>query len=256
MSVSPRPKRKRKVAGRKIAPLISMPAVAPLNDTEWQPFLDRLPSRPELTALRSKLDRLMWTYLGVLEAEAASPSAREVAMELKRIARFAREFARYLYTLDMRLGSEGTGAFNTAREAAADILAKISIKPENRSVLDAALRGNEVLAAVAAGEATKLAESSKKGRPTSGAVTRSVLRQLADLLRDNGLVISSPLRASDPLCVLCEHFLRIALPRAKALREPDWACKEIQTVRMLREEVFLSRIRQAVQPHEESSLPI
>jgi hypothetical protein len=70
-----------------------------------------------------------------------------------------------------------------------------------------------------------------------------VLRQLADLLRDNGLVISSPLRASDPLCVLCEHFLRIALPRAKALREPDWACKEIQTVRMLGEQAFLGRLR-------------
>jgi hypothetical protein len=252
----PVPKRKRKVAGRKIAPLICMPAVAPLSDSEWQPYLHRLPSRPELTSLRSKLDSLMTTYLGVLEAEAASPSAREVAMVLERIARLAHEFARYLFTLDYRLGREEAGSFNTASAAAADILAKTSIKPENRSVLDAALRGNEVLAAVAVREAKKLAKSSKKGRPTGGAATGWVLRQLADLLRDNGLVISSPLRSSDPFCVLCKHFLRITLPRAKALRKPEWACKEIETGLMLGEQVFLRRLRQAAQPHEESSLPI
>ena len=84
---APVPKRKRKVAGRKIAPLISTPEVAPLSDSEWQPFLHWLPSRLELTSLRSKLDSLMTTYLGVLEAESASPSAREVAMVLERIAR-------------------------------------------------------------------------------------------------------------------------------------------------------------------------
>ena len=115
------------MAGRKIAPLISMPAVAPLCDTELQPFLDRLPSRPENSSVRNKLDWLMWTYLGTLEAEAASPSAREVAVALERIAQLTHEIARYLYTLDFRLGSEEAGGFNTANEAAADILAKISI---------------------------------------------------------------------------------------------------------------------------------
>ena len=138
------------------------------------------------------------------------------------------------------MGREEAGSFNTASEAAADILAKILITSENRSVLDAALRGNELLAAVAVREAKKLAESSKKGRPTGGAATGWVLRQLADLLRDNGLVISSPLRSSDPFCVLSKHFLGITLPRAKALREPEWACKEIQTVLMLSEQVFLA----------------
>ena len=216
---APVPKRKRKVAGRRIAPLICTPAVAPLSDSEWQPYLHWLPSHPEFTSLRSKLDLLMTTYLGVLQAEAASPSAREVAMVLERIARLAHEFARYLFTLDYRLGREEAGSFNTASEAAADILAKILITSENRSVLDAALRGNELLAAVAVREAKKLAESSKKGRPTGGAATGWVLRQLADLLRDNGLVISSPLRSSDPFCVLSKHFLGITLPRAKALRE-------------------------------------
>ena len=121
---APLPKRKRKVAGRKIAPLISMPVVALLSDTELRPFLDRLPSQPENSSVRNKLDWLMWTYMGILEAEAASPSAREVAIALERIAQGTHEIARYLYTLDFRLSSEEAGGFITANAAAADILAK------------------------------------------------------------------------------------------------------------------------------------
>ena len=248
-------KRKRKVAGPKMAPLISTPAVAPLSDSEWQPFLDRLPSRPELTSLRSRLDWLMWTYLGILEAEADSPSAREVAKALETIARLAHGLAGYLYTLDFRLGEEA-GTFNTANEAAADILAKILPRPENRSVLDAALRANEVLAAVAVREAGKLGERSKKGRPIRGKPTAWLLRQLVELLGQSGLLISLPPKWDDPFCVLSQHFLRVALTRAKALREPECACKEIQAVLNLSEKGFVGRLRQAAQSPEESLSPI
>jgi hypothetical protein len=148
----PRNKRKRKVAGRKIAPLTSMPVMAPLSDPEWQAFLQLLPSRPEPGPLRSQLDRLMTTYLGVLEAEANSPSTREVAAVLASVARRAYQFAQDLRSLEIRIGKQGTEAFNTANEAAADILAKVSIKPEGRSALDTALRGNEILAVAGARE--------------------------------------------------------------------------------------------------------
>jgi hypothetical protein len=157
-------------------------------------------------------------YLGVLEAEASSPSAREVATVLEGLARRAHRFARELFSLDIRMSNEGPEAFNTANEAAADILANISIKPENRSVLDAALRANEFLAAVAVREARKLAEGSKKGRRVHGHPTAWMLRQLAGLLRDNGLSISLPPKWDEPYRILSEHFLRIALTRAKALR--------------------------------------
>jgi hypothetical protein len=255
VSVAPLSKRKRKAAGPKVAPLISMPAVKSLNDAEWQTFLRLLPSGPQLTSLRSKLDLLITTYLGVLEAEASSPSAREVATVLESIAQLAHAFARYLYTLDIRPSSEGARAFNTANEAAADILAKISIKPENRSVLDAALRANEVLSAVAVRAAKKLAESSKKGKPTHGEPTAWMLCQLAELLRDNGLPISLPPKWGDPFCELSQHFLHVALTRAKALREPEWACKEIQAVLMLSRQASARRLRQVVQPHGKSLLP-
>src|SRR5215831_4068101 len=56
------PKRKRTVAGPKVAPLIAMPMVPSLSDTEWQPFLQLLPARPQPELLRSELDRLMTTY--------------------------------------------------------------------------------------------------------------------------------------------------------------------------------------------------
>jgi hypothetical protein len=256
VKLSPLAKRKRKAAGRKVAPLIATPTVPFLNDTEWQPFLQLLPSRPELTLLRNKLDWLMITYLGVLEAEASSPSAREVATVLEGLARRARQFAQELFRLDIRMSNEGPEAFNTANEAAADILANISIKPENRSVLDAALRANEFLAAVAVREARKLAEGSKKGRRIHGQPTAWMLRQLAGLLRDNGLSISLPPKWGEPFCVLSQHFLRVALTRAKALRELGWACEEIKTALMLSEPLFLRRLRRAVQPREESSLPI
>jgi hypothetical protein len=241
---APFPKRKRKVAGRKIAPLISMPAVAPLCDTELQPFLDRLPSRPENSSVRNKLDWLMWTYLGTLEAEAASPSAREVAMALERIAQLTHEIARYLYTLDFRLGSEEAGGFNTANEAAADILAKISITRENQSVLDAALRANEILAAVAAREAKKLAESSKKGRLTHGQATAWMLQRLIELLREHGLGVAAPPKSGD-LVVLSRHFLGLALTRAPDLIGSESAIEEIKSALNLSDRVFMGRLRQA-----------
>jgi hypothetical protein len=232
-----------------------MPAVKSLNDAEWQTFLRLLPSGPQLTSLRSKLDLLITTYLGVLEAEASSPSAREVATVLESIAQLAHAFAGYLYTLDIRLGSEGATTFNTANEAAADILGKFLIKPENRSVLDAALRANEVLAAIAVREAKKLAESSTKGKPTHGKPTAWMLCQLAELLRDNGLLISLPPKWDDPFCVLSQHFLQVALTRAKDLREPEWACQEILTVLMLSRQAFARRLRQVTQPRGKSLLP-
>jgi hypothetical protein len=255
-AVKSAPKRKRKIAGPKIAPLIAMPAVQPLSESEWQLLLQLLPSQPLSSPLRIKLDWLMWTYLGILQGEAGSPSAREVATVLETVARHAHQFAGYLYTLDSSLASEETGAFNTASGAAADILAKALIKPEGQSVLAAALRGNEILAAVAAQEAKKLAERSKKGRPIRSAATPWMLRQLAQFLRDNGLPISKPPKAGDSLCVSSQRFLRAALTRAEALREPEWTRKEIKDMLMLSEQVFAHRVRQALQAPEESLLPI
>src|ERR1044072_1131632 len=100
-------KRKRKAAGQKMAPLIATPTVPVLNDAEWQPFLQLVPSRSELTLLRNKLDWLMNTYLGVLEAEASSPSAREVATVLEGLARRAHQFAQELFSLVLLLSNEG-----------------------------------------------------------------------------------------------------------------------------------------------------
>src|SRR4051794_7245753 len=80
------PKRKRKVAGPRIAPLIATPAVEPLSESEWQSFLQHLPRQtPPPPLLRSKLDELIQTYLGIVEAEGRSPSAREVATVLETI---------------------------------------------------------------------------------------------------------------------------------------------------------------------------
>jgi hypothetical protein len=241
------PKRKRKIAGRKIAPLISMRAVAPLSDTELQPFLDRLPSRSENSSVRNKLDWLMSTYLGILEAEAASPSAREVAMALERIAQGTHEIARYLYTLDFRLDSEELGGFNTANEAAADILARISIREENRSVLEAALRANDILAAVAAGEAKKLAESSNKGRLTHGQATAWMLQRLIELLGEHGLRVAARPKSGDSVCVLSRHFLQVALTRATALSGSESATHEIKYALNLSDRVFRGRLRQAAE---------
>src|SRR6266516_3966308 len=95
-------KRKRKVAGRKIAPLTSMPPVQPLSDAEWQTFSQLLPSEAAAPPVRSQLDLLMMTYLGVLEAEADSPSAREVAAVLESVAQRARQFAKDVGTLEIR----------------------------------------------------------------------------------------------------------------------------------------------------------
>jgi hypothetical protein len=248
MNAAPLPKRKRKVAGPKVAPLIAMPAVPSLSDTEWQPFLQLLPARAQAKLLRSELDGLMTTYLGILEAEANSPSAREVAAVLEELAQHAYQLARDLLRLNIRIGNEGKGHFNTANEAAADILANILIEPTNRSVLDATIRANEVLAAVARGEAKKLAEGSKKGRPIRGKATAWMLGQLAQLLHNNGLPISPPLKWGDPICVLSQHFLQAARARAETLREPEWARKEIEAMLMLSNQVFAGRLRQVVQP--------
>src|SRR6266540_2550355 len=89
VKAAPVPKRKRRVAGPKVAPLIAMPTVPFLSDDEWQPFLQLLPARPQPKLLRSELDRLMITFLGILEAEASSPSAREVATVLEDLAQRA-----------------------------------------------------------------------------------------------------------------------------------------------------------------------
>jgi hypothetical protein len=248
VKAAPFPKRKRKVAGPKVAPLIATPTVPSLSDTEWQSFLQLLPARSQPELLRSELDRLMTTYLGILEAEANSPSAREVAAVLENLARHAHDFAQDLLRLDIRIGSEGKGQFNTANEAAADILAYTLIKSENRSVLYAAIRVNEVLAAVARREAKELAESSKKGRPIRGAATAWMLRRLAELLHNNGLPISPPSKGGDLFSVLSQHFLRAARTRTKTLREPEWARKEIQAMLMLSKQVFAGRLRQVVQP--------
>jgi hypothetical protein len=60
-----------------------------------------------------------------------------VAAVLEDLARHAHQFAQDLLRLDIRIGNEGKGHFNTANEAAADILANILIKPTKRSVLGA-----------------------------------------------------------------------------------------------------------------------
>jgi hypothetical protein len=130
-----------------------------------------------------------WHYLGLLDGEAHSPSTREVATALEGVARLAYQFARELFTLELRVGDEKEKRFNTANEAAADILTKVeerfntaneaaadivtkvTVKPEGRPVLDAAIRANEILARVAVREAKKLGEKSKKGRPTRGGAT-------------------------------------------------------------------------------------
>jgi hypothetical protein len=150
--VSPR-KRKRKTAGPKLAPLIPMPMVPLLSDSEWQPFLKLLTSRSRSEILRDRLNELLVTYLGYLDGEARSPSSREVAAVLEDIARRVCRFAHDLFLLDIRSRNQEEQRFNTPEEVAADILAHVLLKPESRAVLNAAIRANEVLARVAAREA-------------------------------------------------------------------------------------------------------
>lgn len=171
--VSPR-KRKRKTAGMKLAPFIPMPMVPGLSDSEWQPFLDVLPSHSRRQTLRDQVDELMVTYLGYLDAEARSPSTREVATALLDLARRAYQFKQDLLKLDLRLGNEEE-RFNTPNEVASRLLASIRLKPEGRSILETAMWANEVLARVAAQEAKKLNEGSKKGRLTHGQATALML---------------------------------------------------------------------------------
>jgi hypothetical protein len=56
-------KRRRKTAGRRVAPFIPMPKVLVLTGSEWQPFLELLPSRPRSEILRDRLNELLVTYL-------------------------------------------------------------------------------------------------------------------------------------------------------------------------------------------------
>jgi hypothetical protein len=190
--------------------------------------------------------------MGMLETEAASPSAREVATALEQIAQRSHETARYLYKLDTRLGSKKAAGLNTANKAAADILERISMKGENRSVLDDALRANEVLAAVAGREAKKLAESSKKGRPTHGQATAWMLQRLIELLREHGLHVSARPKSGDPIRDLSRHFLELALRRASALFGSESAIQEIKYALMLSDRVFMGRLRQAAEVVSES----
>ena len=123
---------------------------------------------------------------GLLDGEAHSPSTREVATALEGVARRAYQFARDLFTLELHVGDEKEKRFNTANEAAADILTKVTVKQEGRPVLDAAIGGtNQILARVAVREAKKLSEKSKKGRPTRGGATAWMLRRLIQLLREH-----------------------------------------------------------------------
>ena len=252
---APPPKRKRRIAGPRIAPLIGMPVVQPLSESEWQGFLQLLPLQlPRSSSLRDKLDSLMCAYLGTIEGEAGSPSAREVATVLETVAERAHHFARYLYTLDFRLPGEGTTAINTAGEAAADILKKALIKPEDQSVLAAALRGNEFLRPSPLDKRRSLLRGRRrvgqsKARPQHG--------RYASLPSSCGIT-DYPARCRqrvEILCALSEHFLETALIRAEALREPEWARKEIQVMRMLTKRVFADRLRQAVLATGEGLLP-
>ncbi len=232
-----------------------MPPVQPLSDAEWQTFSQLLPSEAAAPPVRSQLDLLMMTYLGVLEAEADSPSAREVAAVLESVAQRARQFAKDVGTLEIRSREQAAGAFNTAKEAAADILAGASIRGEDRSVLGAALRANQILAEFAAQEAKRLAESAKKGRRTHGAATAWMVRQLADILRGAGLPLSLPPRWGDPFCLASQHFLQAAFSRAKTLRQPEWPSQEIRGVLMLSKQAFLRRLRESAPPLMQDSLP-
>ena len=192
------------------------------------------------------------TYLGELDGEARSPSTREVADALQEIARRAYQFAIELMKLDVRLGSEEEQRFNTPNEVAAHLLANVSLKPEGRSVLDNAMRANEVLAHIAVNEAKKLSEMSKKGRPIQGEATARMLRLLIILLREQGLRIPARPKSSDAVCVFSKHFLQVALIRARSLRGAEWATREIKYALMLSDRVFLGRLRQAGKSESET----
>jgi hypothetical protein len=248
---SPR-KRKRKAAGPKLAPLVPMPMVQPLSDSEWQPFLELLPSRSRSAILRHKLDELLATYLGCLDGEARSPSSREVAVVLADVEERAHQFAKHLFMLDVRARNQEEERFNTANEVAADILTKASVRPEGRPVLDAAIRANEILARVASREAKKLGERSKKGRPVRGGTTAWMLQRLIELLRENELDIPARPKSDNPVCVLSKHFLKLARIRARDLKGSKWASQEIGHELMVTDRIFLSRLRRAAQTESES----
>lgn len=248
--VTPR-KRKRKTAGPRLAPLIPMPMVPDLSDSEWWPFLELLPSRSRSKILREKVDELMVTYMGYLDGEARSPSTREVATVLQDLARRAYQFAQDLLRLDLRLRSQEE-RFNTPNEVASRLLTSVLLKPEGRSVLENAMRANEVLARVAAHEAKKLSERPKKGRLTHGQATAWMLQRLVVHLREHGLHVAARPTSDDPVCVLSKYFLRLALTRARALKGSDGATQEIKYALMLSDRVFSGRLRQAAEDVGES----
>ena len=103
---------------------------------------------------------------------------------------------------------------------------------------------NETLAAVAAREAKKLAESSKKGRLTHGQATAWMLQRLIELLREHGLGVAAPPKSGD-LVVLSRHFLGLALTRAPDLIGSEFAIEEIKSALNLSDRVFMGRLRQA-----------
>lgn len=115
-------KRRRKTAGRRVSPFIPMPKVLVLTGSEWQPFLELLPSRPRSEILRDRLNELLVTYLGYLDGEARSPSSREVAKVLHDIARRANQFAKDLFLLERRAQDGQDERFNTPDEVASRIL--------------------------------------------------------------------------------------------------------------------------------------
>jgi hypothetical protein len=245
-------KRKRKSAGPKLAPFIATPMVQPLSDAEWQPFLKWLGPRSRPEILRDKLDELLATYLGCLDGEARSPSSREVAGVLADVEQRAHQFARHLLMLDIRAPDQEEERFNTPNEVAADILTKVSGRPEGRSVLNAAIRANDILAQVAGREAKKLDERSRKGRPVRGHTTTWMLRRLIELLRENELGMPARPKSDDPVCVLSKHFLRLARIRARVLKGSKWASQEVEYELMVTDQIFLGRLMRAALAGSES----
>lgn len=245
-------KRRRKTAGRRVAPFIPMPKVLVLTGSEWQPFLELLPSRPRSEILRDRLNELLLTYLGYLDGEARSPSSREVAKVLHDIARRANQFAKDLFLLERRAQDGQDERFNTPDEVASRILTNIMVKPDGRSALQNALRANELLARVADREAKELAESSRKGKPTHGEPTAWMLRRLIELLREHGLRIRVRPKFDDPVCVLSKCFLEAARNRATSLKGSDWAIQEIKRALGVSDRVFMGRLQHAAEAASES----
>lgn len=244
-------RRRRKTAGPRLAPFIPMPPVRLLRDCEWQRFLDVLSSQSRSEIPRDKINELLVTYLGYLDGEARSPSTREVASALEDLARRAYQFFQHLGGLDLQLRDQEE-RFNTPNQVASHILARVPLQPEGRSVLENAMRANDVLARVAVREAKKLSKRSKKGRLIHGQATAWMLQQLIEILREHGLRAAAPQKSGDLVCVLSRHFLRLALTRAPDLVGSKSAIQEIKYALNLSDRVFMGRLRQAAEVVSES----